>query len=167
MPTVVWLAFTPFQNNTVSWDDTYSVYGTGTSIVTGNTISINSTESAMLGFLYTISGGTFTAAPYSNGISTFNIANQQSSSYNFGLTQQATINGEKSINTPVNCIPVLYNQQAMFTPSETVYIFLSSCATGGVFIPIQPSSALAVPLTKKQSATIEFNDATNSFYILS
>jgi hypothetical protein len=164
-PTVVWLAFTPLENNTVNWDDTYSAYVTGTAIVTGNTIFINSTKSATLGFLYTFSGGAFTAAPYTAGQDTFNIANQQSN-FNFGLAQKATINGTSLPSTPLNCIPVLYNQQAMFTPSEAVYIFLSTCSAGGTFIPILPSTALTVPLTsKKPSVTIGFDDTTNSFYI--
>ncbi|MDD5411194.1 MAG: hypothetical protein PHF31_07235 [Methylobacter sp.] len=166
MPSLVWIAFEPLQVNTVIWTNNYSVYASGTALQPGNTISPNSSIPAQNSMLYTFSDGCFTAGT-TGGANTINVANQENSgTYNFGLTQQASINGV-SATTPVNCVPILYNEQANFTTSEMVYIFLSSCESGGGIVISQlPTGALTVSLSSQDSsATIGFNDTTNLFYI--
>ena len=97
------------------------------------------------------------------------VANQQTPTamYEFGLAQQALVNGV-SLIAPINALPLLFNEEATFMPTETVSIFLSSYAGNGVPLAGVPTNALTIELTPQTPvASVGFNDATNAFYLVS
>ena len=163
---VVWLAFQPLEENQITWIENYNLYATTTVLLSGTTIMMTSQTQAPVqpGWLYTFEQGQFSGA--SGTGSTFNLANQMASgSFNFGLAQQATVNNVSTL-APLNAQPVLYNEQASFTPIETISIFLSSYSNNGVVISQVASNALTVQLTSQSPiASVGFNDATNTFYL--
>ena len=163
---VAWVSFSPLQENAVTWQETYNIYGTTTVLSAGATIvqtSVTSTP-VQTGWIYTFAQGFFTGAQ-GGATGTYNMSNQQNGSFSFGLSQQAMVNNVM-VNAPLNAIPVLYNEGASFTPEETVSIFLSNSVNNGVVLSQVASNALAVTLTSQNAtANIGYNDATNTFYL--
>jgi hypothetical protein len=167
---VAWLAFQPLESNNVSWIENYYMYASTTVLQSGAAIKMNSqtTSAVQIGWLYTFASGMFTGAS-SGGEEpdAFNLYNGMTTpQFNFGLAQHASVNNIQ-VFAPLNAVPVLYNQDAIFTPMETVSIFLSSCSANGTVIPIIPSNALTFTLTPQNpSANVGFNDNNNEFYII-
>ncbi len=162
---VAWLEFQPFENNTVTWTETYQIYASHTVLEAGTAIQQLSNTQVQLGRMYTFKNNTFESTP-SDQLTTYNLKNAQGSPFDFGLSQQAVVNGSQSAFAPLNAIPVLNNQQATFSPIETVYIFLSTYCGDGVVISCVPDQALAVtPTPQAPAAKIAFNDTTNTFYL--
>ncbi|WP_437962986.1 hypothetical protein WME76_48150 (plasmid) [Sorangium sp. So ce119] len=165
---VAWLAFQPLQSNQVMWTETYYAYATTTALQAGAVIVMNSKTGspAQPGWTYTFAQGQFTSASASGSDSTFNVVNGQSNDFSFGLAQQATVNNIATV-APVDAMPVLLGEEAYFSPSTTVLLFLSSCTQSGTVLVGSPSSALAIRLSSQSpTATVGFNDATNQFYLV-
>jgi len=164
---VAWLQFQPFENNTVTWTETYQIYASNTVLNTGALIQQLSSAQVQLGWIYTFEKNIFTGSKSCDPLTTYNLENEQGATFNFGLSQQATVNNSQSAFAPLNAVPVLNNQQATFSPLETVYIFLSTYCGDGVVISHVPGQALAVTLTPQTpvAKNIAFNDTTNTFYL--
>ncbi len=164
---VAWTVFQPLEENAVSWTDSYSIYATTTQIMAGAMIVQTSMTPASVqtGWTYTFSNGQFTGAQ--GGVSdAFNMSNQQGGMFNFGLSQQAVVNNVMTM-APLNAIPVLQNQVASFTPIQTISVFLSNASNSGTVLGQVPYNALTFSLSSQVAANIGFNDASNSFYLLS
>lgn len=162
---VAWVSFSPLTVDTVTWIENYSVYASSTQLQAGATIVMSSTQAAQTGMLYTFENGVFTGGP--GGVSNiFEVSNQNtlSGSFNFGLAQQATINGVVT-TAPLNSIAVLYNEDVTFTPIETISVFLSGYQNNGVVMSSVTSQACVVELTSAApSASLSFNASNNTFY---
>lgn len=165
---VAWLTFQPFQNNQISWVETYYLYATQTQLQAGATILMTSQTSApvQLGPLYDFSGSIFSVDPSPGAPNTYNVENLNGQSLTFGLAQFANINGA-SVMAPLNATPIGNDQQATFTPIETVSIYLSSFSNNGVVISQVAGSALTIELTSQQPvANVGFTDSSNSFFLI-
>jgi hypothetical protein len=165
---VAWVAWKPWENNTVTWQEIYSMYASTSVLQAGATISMSShtPTPVQLGYMNTFQSGYFTSAQ-GGGASTFNLTNSGGGSYNFGLSQVAVVNNV-SVNAPLNAVPVGNAELATFTPQVTVSIFLQSYNNNGVVISQVASNALVVTLTSQlPSANIGFNDSNNTFIQLS
>lgn len=162
---VAWVSFQPFKSNTVTWTANYVIYGTPASIRPGTAIAMTSrTGVAREGVLYTFTEGQFTPAP-GGAPGWYGVQNNQANGISFGLAQQARINGTAAL-APLNAVPVLMNEQAMFQVVERVSVCLTSFENNGVVISSVAGNALAVALTSANpSAALAFHDATNSFYL--
>src|SRR5262249_52063362 len=135
---IAWLQFQPFENNTVTWTETYQIYASNTVLNTGTLIQQLSSTQVQLGWVYTFERNIFNRSKSCDQLTTYNLANEQGTTFNFGLSQQAIVNGSQSAFAPLNATPVLNNQQATFSPLETVYIFLSTYCGDGVVISRVP-----------------------------
>jgi hypothetical protein len=163
---IAWLTWSPFESNSVTWQEIYSMYASTTLMQAGATIAMSSQTPVpvQLGYMNTFQSGHFTSA-LGGGASTFSLTNSAGGSYNFGLSQTATVNSV-TVNAPLCAVAVGNNQQATFTPQVTVSIFLSSYSNNGVVISQVASTALVVTLTSQTPiANIGFTDSTNSFYL--
>lgn len=162
---VVWVSFQPFQQNTVTWTETYGIYASSTSIQSGATINrLSSVEDVSTGLIYTFASGSFTSGQGGSS-SVYTAENAQQNGLNFGLSQSATINGVQ-VDSPLNIVPVNNNQTVTFEPLERVAIFLYSTSNNGVVISSVAGNALNVTLSSSNpSANIGFNDANNTFYL--
>lgn len=163
---VAWISFQPFQSNIVTWVETYNIYATVSSLQSGATIKQTSVTDVPVqtGMTYTLAEGSFSSAS-GGGSGVFTCANQQAPMLNFGLSQEAVINGV-TVNAPLNAVPILYDESASFTPIENVSIFLSNIVNNGVVLSQIASNALPVTLTSQTpTATIGFADASNTFFL--
>jgi hypothetical protein len=166
---VAWQAFQPYEQNSVNWTDSYFLCTTTTPLEKNAVIVIGSEtgEPAVPGWTYAFAQGQLKGSP---GIgSDFIVSNQtQEGSFSFCQGQSATVNDTVSALAPLNAVPVLYNEQAFFTPEETVAIFLSSCRDNGTVIPQTPSNALVIALSNASpAADVGFDDLNNTFYRIS
>lgn len=165
---VAWLAFQPLENNQIVWSASYYLYATTTALQTNAVIEFNSQTAAAAqpGWIYTFTQGQFNGSAGTG--SSYNLSNQtQGSAFGFGLAVSATVNGTTAF-APLNAAPVLYNEEAFFTPQDIVSIFLSSAGANGTVLPQLPANALNVTLSSQSpTADVGFNDATNLFYLLS
>jgi hypothetical protein len=165
---VAWLSISPFKTNQITWEQSYFMYATTTQLQAGAKITLTSTTDAavQLGPIYEFFSNLF--HPTTQGApNTYNLLNSGEQSLTFGLAQEATVNGT-TVMSPLNATRVGNAQSATFTPIETVSIYLSSFSNNGVVISQVAGSALVVQLTsQKPVANIGFNNATNSFFLVS
>jgi hypothetical protein len=167
---VAWLSFQPFESNEITWAEDYYMFATSEPLTIGGTIAISSATGAPVqpGLIYQFADGSFT--PEQAAGSTFNVANQTKagpgqSPYSFGLAHKAAANGVTSL-APINAVTVLYNEQASFTPTETIAIFLSPYTDSGTVISAVPGSTLTITLDSRSPvANVVFIQATNTFYL--
>jgi hypothetical protein len=165
---VAWLAFQPWLSNNISWTTNYYIYASNTSMQSGAVLNLMAQTSTPVqpGWLYTLQQGSFTGS--SGTGSTFNAENQQQTGTitQFGLAQYANVNGVSTFS-PLNATPVLFNQEASFTPIVTLSVFLSSYSNNGVVISQVASNACVLQLTSQDPVgNIGFNDSTNEFYLI-
>lgn len=162
---IAWLSFAPLETNQITWTENYYMYASTTELTAGATISMTSQSQTEVqqGWVYTFAQGQFNGSPAAG--STFNVANQTATGeFTFGLAQQATLNNVSTL-APLNAQPVLFNETATFTPTETISVFLSSLADNGVILSQVASNALGLTLTSQDpSANVGFNDSSNTFF---
>jgi len=167
-PPVVWLAFSPLETNDITWTEQYYIYATTTQITAGAQIQMTSATGGPVqeGWLYTFQNGVFDQGAQGTGTS-YNTKNEGGGLFGMGLAQQATLNNAQTM-APLSVASVLNNEGASFTPSEKVSIYLSSVENNGSVTTRVTGDALTVTLkSASPSATIGFNDQTNTFYKVS
>jgi hypothetical protein len=160
---VAWLAFAPAQANAVTWTEDYFMYATS-SILTPDTqivMSSQTTDTLQIGKGYVFSSNTFSTGQGTQDC--FKLTNSDGATWTFGLAQSATVNGTAAL-APLNAVPVMNNESAVFIPKVKVAIFLSSASDNGTVITDVASEALVVELSTLQpSAAIGFDDGSNTF----
>ena len=134
---VIWLAFDPFESNTVTWEENYWIYAsTCSTAVTGEQITKLSEVQpgpAVDGAYYPFSNN----ATFGDYVSTADvdvgtyaaINNMSWDKYptlTFGLAQSAMINDKLADRKPLSASTVLATQEIKMTPFTDVYIWLES-----------------------------------------
>jgi hypothetical protein len=157
---VVWVAFAPFEQNRVTWEDgDYYLYASKSQ--NGISETIQTANAVQSGFLYVLLDDQFTATPASGAA--FAAENEVAGgNFTFGLVQQGLVNN-LPMGAAVNAVPLPFQNRVSFTPSPSVAIFLAqSTVQSGSIINGIPASALTVQLTG-QPATVVFDDSTSRF----
>lgn len=131
-----WVTFDPFQQNVVSWNNSYYIYASLIDPVEGAQIIINLSTPAQVRYEYTFTDTFFNGQFNSQlEVGQYGVSNQvpynQRQWVTFGMAQPYTVNGEAIGITPINAqvVPALHS--AKFTPTETVQIFLASDIENG------------------------------------
>ena len=161
---VVWSAFRPLLQNTVTWNDDYLVYGSaGGPFVPGTEVIEQANIVATLGATYTISQGMFTsAATGSPGL--YTVVNQQDPGYGFGLAQDVVVNGKLMEGGPVSVTPIFLNAPTMFLPATAVFLFLTPVIKSGTVLAGLPPNTLDITLDPNQPvADVTFNNDAMAF----
>ncbi|PKR54099.1 hypothetical protein [Thalassospira marina] len=150
---VIWVAFDPFESNTIQWSEEYWIYAsTASTGVNGEKITKLSEVQpgpAMTGSVYTFGQTATFGEPVKNpaiGSGTFAAQNDMPydkyPSLTFGLSQTAMVNQKIQDRKPISATSVLATQQIQATPFTHVYIWLE-----GHF----ESSTIVTDVTGKQS----------------
>jgi hypothetical protein len=164
-PAVAWVVFQPFEMNQIQWASEFLVYATVTAPQPGAVVMLNSITRAAAGWTYTFEDGQFNGAD-GQGVA-YNVVNQMSGyEMYFGLAQMVEVNGQEA-TCPLDAVPVLLGQEGTFQPTGEFSIFLSTAARNGTVVPDIPASALTFAVAPNQPIAVGFNDATNTFYIVS
>jgi hypothetical protein len=133
-PNVAWLSVPPLENNQITWVEDYAIYASTTEIASGAAIFQSSVTSfpAEDGVCYDFAtsgafGGPVTG-PQPVPLGSFSTLNDftSRSAMTFGLTQSANANGGLISLSPLNAQSVPEQQQAVFTPLTTVWVWLEA-----------------------------------------
>jgi len=165
---VVWVSFRPLGANIVTWSETYSVYASTSPILYGAQIMAQSTQPAVGGYTYTLSGGQFdngeprllpTMVGVMNDDPDFRVDGVQL--ITSGIYQEAIVNGALTVS-PLNAVGIPYRELTTFMPTEKVQVFASDFGNNGLVISSVTWPTLLVDLTQGPQ-TIHYNAATNQF----
>lgn len=164
---VVWVAFPPFENNQLDWEEQYGIYASTTSVQSGATIQKTSAVNpASSGVIYPFEQGAF--SPPDGSLASPNdyaIQNLSPRGLTFGLAQSVTVNSNPFDANPLNAVPVLTQQKATFTAIEIISVFLHSQFNNGVVISEILGPPLEVDLTGDPVQTIHYDPAQGKFVL--
>lgn len=165
-----WVTNLPATTITVTWQDDYEVYSSTTNVQNGAVVVADNPQEAEGGYLYTFSGSTFDGGTSGTLLPTQYGVNNQDQQYKIngisqittGLLQSATVNGT-SLGNPLNAVLLPYNQQAIFTPIEKIYVFPAAMMQNAAVITEITGNACVVDLTESSTQAIHYDDNKNQF----
>lgn len=164
---VVWAAFNPFENNTIDWGTSYSLYASNTEIQGGATINKLSDITAEPQVNYVFSDAVFQnpAADSELSENTYELTNRMDDSkiLTFGLAQDVVVNNEAFANHPINAIYVPFDQTATMTPVEKVDVYLQSNIITSTVVSTITSTPIMVDFTTDTEKTIIYDATTGKF----
>eukprot|EP01132_Coremiostelium_polycephalum_P004089 gene4089-5117_t len=162
---VVWIAFKPFQNNSVTWEEEYGVYASSTTIVNGATIERLSTRDSVLpDNEYPFLPAGYFGDQDGNNVNGYGIVNQYSETLTFGLCQKGLVNGEEVISE-LNAVSVPANEQVVFTPSVSLSIFAAAHIDSGSVISYISSKSCQLNFGHGEFEKIVKYDSHNNVFI--
>ena len=168
-PSVAWVAFSPLQANSVTWQDQYTMYASRTALQGGATINMMSQATALetksLPFGNTGSFGNPDPAVTLPSDS-YGLENQYGTTpyLVFGLAQEANISGTAFPASPINATIVPANQSAVFQPLDIVQVFVQANVDNGMVLSQVAGQALTLTFgAGVNEITILYNAATGGF----
>lgn len=141
-PNVAWLSIKPLEGNQIVWTEDYAMYASTTQIQAGASIFQTSTTPypALDGICYEFDvNGVFsgpTTGPQPVSLGSYSALNDYTAqqAMTFGLTQSATTTSGNFTLSPLNAESVPSDQQVIFTPLTTVWVWLEAQVTSGVVL---------------------------------
>lgn len=166
---IAWVACDLFQETTVSWKENYSVYASTTDIVSGATIDRMSSKQASPGVKeYTFSDGTFEEKSIPSGMPTaYYVQNAYTKkpSLTFGLAQVAKVSTGDTVESPINAMKVMAQNEAAFIPIVQLKVLLSAHVSNGKVISFVQSQAVVVDFTEHNEREITYDASLAKFRI--
>lgn len=128
---LAWVAFQPFENNTLEWETNYAVYCSNQELQSGVQINKLSDIMATPALKYIFKDGAFTADNNSGDIfrtDSYYVKNEMAGydSLTFGLAQGIYVNGKAVPNRPINAVTVPFMHNISFSPLEIVNVYLEA-----------------------------------------
>lgn len=174
---VVWLAFSPFQSNVLTWDDTCSLYAATGTLTPGTVIVPAALVAATAQLEYPFSGGAFQTPQKNPDLppGTYQVLNApgNASALVFGTAQTPNLNGQTVSFCPVEAATVPVGFAGMFTPVNELTVMLrSQTVTAQVidYVPVKAAASVvqgpALVLTftaATRTQTIRYSAATGAF----
>jgi hypothetical protein len=164
---VAWVTFPPFEINSVSWEETYGVYASCSSIEGTAKIAKSSYAEASEKQSYEFAEGIFQPpVPDSSlGNSTYEVKNSMTDTdmLTFGLAQNVVANGVNYEGNPINAVQVMSNESATFKPHERIRIFMQADLDDGMVISRIKSQALELDFADKTEITIKYAPSVGGF----
>ncbi len=166
---VAWVTFSPFEINTVSWQETYGVYASNTVMEGTAKIEKSSYAQASEKQCYNFEFGTFNAPVADKDLpsNTYEVKNAMMtpSQLTFGLAQDVVANGVSYEGSPINAVQIMSNESATFTPHERISIFMQSDLDDGMVISRIKSQALQLDFAKQADIVIKYEPTVGGFVI--
>ena len=182
---VVWIAFDPFQYNTLQWSDEYSIYASTVPIQAGKIVYMATSMAANPGSIYIYNQTGFTEQTNKLAPDQFGIENNDSTInlLTVGLAQRIDINDGVQTVRPQNATYVPYSQKGIFQPLDRLLVFnASQLSDGSIFssdiltiaeaqlemvpIPLSGivvSKAMLVDFSTDPSQTIHYDSTANAY----
>ncbi len=165
---LAWLSFSPYQSNTVQWEDKYSVYTSQTLVQTGATITQLASRQAVSRTAYGFDNNVFSvAAPHAQlSTGSYEIINQSGRTLTFGLAQGAQLNGSSLGSSAIYAATLLPGQWLDMTPYENINIFLYNSARNSMCLGTVMGPSLGVSFGgSTTSQTVEFDYNLGGFQL--
>jgi hypothetical protein len=170
-PIIAWQAFSPFEGNTVEWEEQYGIYASNQSIENGAVLTkISQTEfPALEDKLYEFEKDAAFSGPQAEKEAvpgSFYAVNHYPKlpTLTFGLCQDATVNGEPVPGNAISAASAPLQSKISMTPHTTVYIWVESNTVSNTVV-----SKVTSPQTKvtfgagKFEATLAYDSASGTF----
>lgn len=157
----VWIAFSPFQYNHITWKEDYSVYASMNEIEEGGIIEKNSEKLAIPQYIYSFANGVFDDGTKDEK----NLSENQYAIINntpkkeilrFGLAQKRTFNG-KSGSFPITVTTLFSDQKAKVTPKLSVCIFVHGGYKNGQIISNIDAVQSTFDFTHEKSIAVKYD----------
>jgi hypothetical protein len=164
---VVWVAFAPFENNVVTWEEEYAIYASQTGSLVTTTVTTGFPTASGIAFKFNGTGFQETSSNEFPPTGTYRVFNEaaNASSYQFGLVQKVIANGGVETQ-PINAVVIPENQLADFTPVPAVIAWMQSNVSVGETVPIPPPVQATSPVEEvtmmSRSTEIQFGGAVTS-----
>lgn len=168
-PSVAWLTFSPFQQNTITWEENYEIYVSNTQLQPGAQITLNAAIPAQPNQRYVLQSMFLQDAGPQNPPGepgSFQVVNQDFQMMAVGLAQSPQVNGAHAPASPINVVQVFPQQLTVIMPENRVWIFAAAFLQSGTVISQLPGNALPVDF---QSGTTSVNvqyDASRGGFVL-
>ncbi|MDH6457795.1 hypothetical protein M2102_001424 [Fusobacterium sp. PH5-7] len=166
---IVWVAFQPWEINSIIWESKYSVYISETKKKSGAVIEKASWEEAEPKTkIYSFNDGYFIEEQFSGEAhpTAYYIKNNYYKPETFGLAQSVKV-GEKLYEAnPINAMTILNNEKVYFIPTEKIKVFIAARAENGKVISVAQSQALLLDFTEKPEITITYDRSTSKFIVV-
>lgn len=174
-PYVVWQSFAPDEDNTVIWPEEYAIYAANTQLKHGARIlpARSMPYPALPAGSYVFTADAMFHGPYSSegtlSDKQFCVHNEVPPSHypalTFGLAQTAIINDVPSNIRPLCAQSISAHQAAVFTPVNTVHIWLQAELSSGTVQAYLPEALTTVDLSRISSAQTLKYDAAQGLFI--
>lgn len=163
-PILFWVAFEPFEINSITWEAIYGVYASPDAVQTGTMISASSgLYPAKPGIEYQFEEGVFDTGPSSSTPNSYIVKNNSpDTKLTFGLTQTVTANGRTFDAAPVNGVVLDSLQTQLFSPTEQVTVFLYKEVVSGGVIAREENAFLTLEMEDNLEQNIFYKDGTFS-----
>ncbi len=164
-PLVLWISFSPFESNLVTWRDEYGLFASPDDVSPRGTIQPASRQlPAKPETIYPFENGAFGRSEGSIPRGQYATINRDSRLLTFGLVQTVTGGGKERVGSPINAVKVHPQMQAVFQPIETVFVFLQKGSEGGIVNAVERSDALKIPFsTANPDQTIHYDGTEGRF----
>jgi len=166
---VAWVVTPPANVINITWTDNYQVYASTSAIQNGANIVASAIQPAIPGYQYTLTTTGFDLGQSVLGQTQMGVVDEDKEftvhnipQITSGLIQGAVVGGTQMGN-PLNAVTVLYNQSAIFTPIEKVYVFTAAEIQGAAVLSSIMGNACMVDLTETSTQNIRYDDNTNEF----
>lgn len=161
---VAWLAFRPFQQNSVEWGDDYSLFASQSSVAPGSTIQMMSMGAAQSGTLFRFADGSFSPAG-STAPGTVGVVNSGPGGppLTFGLAQNAVVNGQGVGSLAENAVQLFPNQQAAFGFTGATLVWVGNGRSGTVISGAGPNATQVNFGGSVNSITLSYNAGSGRF----
>jgi len=157
-PKPLWVAFAPFEKNTVTWEGVYGVYASPDPVQHETVISASSTQyPANPGVIYPFLSNVFDSPEGSVQPGNYAVENHAGERLTFGLLQGVTANGSKFDANPVNAVAIENQDMAVFEPTETISVFLHKKTDLGTIIVVIEGPVLTADMATNRTQTIHYN----------
>jgi hypothetical protein len=128
---VAWVAFNPFESNSVTWMDEYGIYASTVQVINGAQVNkISDIEAAEEEAVTFQDSGIFSAPVQDSSLTSgqYKAINQYDtlSLLTFGMEQGVAVNGQSQPAQPINAVSVPKTDNVVFTPFEKVIAFLAA-----------------------------------------
>ena len=166
IPPVAWICYAPSASVSVlSWDDSYFIYESATSLTVGASIQIGTELAAQSGASYTYTDGAFYIGQGSAPDHVDVVNNQSGGGLSFGLAQQVSVDN-RLLLTPINVAPVPFSHTASFRAPNTLSVFVAACTgAGGIVLSQVPGNACIVTFSPINNVAMNFSAETMAFSI--
>lgn len=164
---LAWISFSPFEINTVFWEESYGVYASTSDVVGTARVLKASYAQAAEKQSYVFENGIFQPPVTDAGLAsnTYSVKNNMAElpMLTFGLAQDIIANGVNYDGKPINAVQIMAHESAAFTPKETIRVFMEADVDDGMVISRIKGQALVLDFTDQSDITIKYDTSVGAF----
>ncbi len=167
---LAWVAFQPFQHNTLEWKSDYALYCSNSELQSGVQINKLSDVMATAALKYIFKNACFSSTKDAGELllpDSYYVRNEMDGydALTFGLAQGIYVNGKAIPNRPINAVMVPFMHNTSFTPYEIVNVYLEANIKESMVVTNVSTNPITLVFGGGiDTINIKYNRASGSFY---